>query len=74
MTADYLIRNINGAFEARERYSWAGHYADSVFMHYMLPYRIDTEELTDWRSFFRARYEPMVDTMSGRKDIRGVHG
>lgn len=39
MTADYLLRNIDGAFEARERDSWAGHYADSVFMHYVLPYR-----------------------------------
>lgn len=72
MTAEYLIRNIDLAFEARERYPWARHYSDSVFLRYVLPYRIDAEELTDWRTFFRERYEPMVDTMAGRKDIRGV--
>ncbi|WP_294593493.1 hypothetical protein [uncultured Rikenella sp.] len=72
MTADYLIRNIDLAFDARERYPWARHYSDSVFIRYVLPYRIDTEELTDWRTFFRTRYEPMIDTMAGRKDIRGV--
>ena len=72
MTADYLIRNIDRAFAARERYPWAAHYSDSLFLHYVLPYRIDVEELTDWRAFFRDRYEPMVDTLAGPKDIRTV--
>ncbi len=72
MTAEYLIRNIDQAFEARERYPWAGHYSDTVFWRYVLPYRIDAEELTDWRAFFRARYEPMVDTLAEPRTVRRV--
>lgn len=71
-TAEYLIRNIDQAFEARERYPWATHYSDDLFRRYVLPYRIDAEELTDWRAFFRARYEPMVDTLSAPKTVRNV--
>lgn len=62
MNAEYLTRNIDQAFEGRERYPWAAHYADSVFLRYVLSYRIDVEELTDWRTSFWARYEPMIDT------------
>lgn len=62
MNAEYLTRNIDQAFEGRERYPWAAHYADSVFLRYVLSYRIDAEELTDWRTSFWARYEPMIDT------------
>lgn len=72
MTAEYLIRNIDQAFEARERYPWARHYSDTVFLRYVLPYRIDAEELTDWRAFFRARYEPMVDTLAEPRTVRRV--
>ncbi|MDE6499676.1 MAG: hypothetical protein K2K83_03095, partial [Rikenella sp.] len=72
MTAEYLIRNIDQAFEARERYPWAGHYSDDLFRRYVLPYRIDVEELTDWRAFFRERYEPMVDTLSEPRTVRRV--
>lgn len=72
MTAEYLIRNIDQAFEARERYPWARHYSDTVFLRYVLPYRIDAEELTDWRAFFRARYEPMIDTLAEPRTVRRV--
>ncbi len=72
MTAEYLIRNIDQAFEAREQYPWAGHYSDSVFLRHVLPYRIDVEEFTDWRAFFRARYEPMIDTLSEPRTVRHV--
>lgn len=72
MTAEYLIRNIDQAFSRWRRNPWSQHYSADIFRRYILPYRIDVEELTDWRTFFWERYEPMVDTMTARKDVRNV--
>ena len=72
MTADYMIRNIDQAFESWRNNPWSRSYSDSLFQAYILPYRIDAEELTDWRSFFQARYTPMVDTLTGPKTVRNV--
>lgn len=72
VTADYLIRNIDRAFDSWRGNHWSQHYSEDVFRRYILPYRIATEELSDWRTFFIERYTPMIDTMTGPKDVRGV--
>lgn len=72
MTAEYLIRNIDRAFAAWRGNPWSQHYSEDVFRRYILPYRIATEEFSDWRTFFTERYTPMIDTMSGHRDVRGV--
>lgn len=72
MTAEYLTRNIDQAFDAWKGNAWSQHYSEAVFMRYVLPYRIDAEELTGWRKFFTDRYNPMVDTMSSPKTVRNV--
>lgn len=72
MTAGYLVRNIDQAFDSWHGNPWSQHYSPDIFRRYILPYRIGTEELTDWRTFFIDRYTPMIDTMTARKDVRGV--
>lgn len=72
VTAGYLIRNIDQAFDSWRGNPWSQHYSEDVFLRYILPYRIATEELSDWRTFFIERYTPMIDTMTGLKDVRNV--
>lgn len=72
VTAEYLIRNIDQAFDGWRGNPWSQHYSEDVFLRYILPYRISTEELTDWRTYFIERYTPMIDTMTGQRDVRGV--
>lgn len=59
--ADYLIRNIDLAFQAWEENPWAQHLSFDQFCEYILPYRSSNEPLEEWRSFF-------IDELSWVKD------
>ena len=50
VSADYLIRNIEAAFEDWKHTGWAGHLNFDQFCEYLLPYKcIDTQPLDNWR-------------------------
>lgn len=68
----YLIENCNKAFYAWKNYPWSKGYTKSIFYEYILPYRINKENLTDWRSFFMKRYKPLIDTMKNEKTIKNI--
>ncbi|MCF0185030.1 MAG: discoidin domain-containing protein [Bacteroidaceae bacterium] len=49
--ADYLIRNIDDAFDSWQNGPWAKHLAFDDFCEYLLPYKIEELQLLDdWRS------------------------
>lgn len=72
MTAEYLIRNIDQAFDSWKNNPWSQNYSEDLFREYILPYRVGQEGLSDWRSFFIERYRPMIDTLSEPKSIAKV--
>lgn len=49
VTADLLIRHIDGCFALRERFAWCGGMPLKDFFRYVLPYRISHERLDGWR-------------------------
>jgi hypothetical protein len=61
MPADYLVENIDLAFQAWQRKPWARHLTFADFCAYVLPYRGSNEPLECWRSFFLDRYADLVD-------------
>ncbi|URW80382.1 discoidin domain-containing protein [Xiashengella succiniciproducens] len=68
VTADFLIYNIEKAFE-----SWSGPYANQLsfdeFCEYLLPYRAANEPISDWRREFEENYIPeLYDRAAVRKD------
>lgn len=69
VTAEYLIRNIDQAFDSWRNNPWSQNYSEKIFREYILPYRIADEELSDWRTFFAERYTPMLDTLSQSTSI-----
>lgn len=56
ITADYLIQNIEEAFQMWQT-PWAKHHSFEVFCEYILPYRVGKEPLSDWRTLF-INYKP----------------
>lgn len=58
MQADYLVANINLAFE-----SWSEtNYDFKIFCEYILPYRVNVEPLYDWREKYNKRFSKIIDT------------
>lgn len=49
ISSEYLIHNIDQAFNLWERQAWAQHLSFEDFCEYLLPYRIGNEILENWR-------------------------
>jgi hypothetical protein len=68
LSADYLISNIDYAFKAWEE-PWANHFSFEEFCEYILPYRIENEPLSNWRSTFYDKYIWVKDSV---KNVRNT--
>lgn len=50
ITAQFLIDNIDRAFEARQKSPFCKNLSEADFYEYILPYRVSTEKLESWRN------------------------
>lgn len=69
ITADYLIENIELAFESWRRYEWGKYYSFDDFCEYLLPYRIGDEPLERWRVEYRDYFVPLLDSLYKGSDV-----
>lgn len=69
ITADYLIKNIDHAFEVWNKQPWAKYYTFDDFCRYVLPYRVGDEPLEWWREVYHDRYTPAIDSIYRGSDI-----
>lgn len=69
MTADFLIENIELAFQSWQQYEWGKHYSFEDFCEYLLPYRINDEPLESWRGEYRKRFIPLLDSLYRGTDV-----
>nr|MBN2278216.1 transglutaminase domain-containing protein [candidate division Zixibacteria bacterium] len=68
ITADYLINQIDLAFEAWRHKPWAGNLSFNNFCNYVLPYRGSNEPLEDWRRYFMEKYADIESRMKDSTD------
>lgn len=67
ITSDYLIQNIDLAFEAWKR-PWTKHLNFNQFCEYILPYRGSNEPLEEWRTHFLKENAWLIDSMGNSTD------
>ena len=68
VSAAYLIRNIERAFQAWEQAPWHDEVDFDRFCRYVLPYRFTNEMLADgWREYLARKYYPLI---AGETDVR----
>lgn len=75
LTADFLIHNINKAFEIWEKTPWRGEVDFNMFCQYILPYRFQDEMLTKyWRdSLYKAYYPLIANTQDLKEAFTIIH-
>ena len=63
--ADFLIDNVERAFEVRLR-SWAEKITFDQFCEYILPYRASIEPLQNWRGTYQQKFGWINDSANGK--------
>lgn len=69
LTADYLIENIDLAFEAWQQSRWGKYCSFDDFCRYLLPYWSGNEAPDCWRRAYRDRFLPVLDSLYKGTDI-----
>ena len=68
LKADFLIRNIEMAFEAWGK-EWAREVPFEIFCRYILPYRAQNEPVSDLRETLMHRYLPVLDSVQPQNPL-----
>lgn len=61
-SADYFLENVEYSFKAREEMPWGKSIPEREFRHFVLPVRVNNENLDDCRKVF---YEELKDRVKG---------
>ena len=67
--ADFLIKHIDTAFNVWQESKFAKHYSFDDFCHYILPYRMGNEPLSDWMEVGNRQYRHLLDSALTPKEI-----
>lgn len=60
LSAEFLLENVNEAYEARQECAWGDSIPEPIFRNYVLPYANISERRDRWRKDFRRRFGPLV--------------
>jgi hypothetical protein len=60
LKSDFLLRNVELAYEARAKTPWAAAVPNEIFLNDVLPYANLNERRDDWRGDFFGRFFPLV--------------
>ena len=69
ITAEYLIENIDLAFEQWHKRPWGKYLSFHDFCEYLLPYRVGNEPLENWRKLYSATFSPLLDSIYTGSDV-----
>lgn len=69
ITANYLIENIDLAFDVWKRYPWNRSLGFDDFCELILPYRIGDEPLSSWRKLYHDYYTAILDSAYQGDDV-----
>jgi phosphohistidine swiveling domain-containing protein len=72
IAGDYLINNIDLAFKVWEEQPWGKHIPFDAFCENILPYRVSTEPLENWRAKALASFADVNRSFGEQPDISAV--
>ncbi|MDR2408259.1 MAG: transglutaminase domain-containing protein, partial [Bacteroidales bacterium] len=61
---DFFLSQVNGAFRARDYFSWGKTIPDDIFRHFVLVYRVNNENLDTARTVFFEELKDRVKNLS----------
>ncbi len=61
---DFFLKQVQYAFKARETFSWGATVPNDLFLHFVLPYRINNEDMDSARMVFYRELKERVQNLS----------
>ena len=68
VTAEYLIDNIDNAFDRWRNGNFARHLSFTEFCEWLLPYRLTNENLCEWRERLHKQYKASMESIGNIAD------
>jgi len=66
-TPDYFLKNINSSIEAKNTFSWGKMIPEDIFRHFVLPVRVNNENLDTARLVFFRELKNRIKNMNMRQ-------
>jgi transglutaminase-like putative cysteine protease len=63
---DFFLENVNVSLKAKKETIWGNKIPEAVFLHYVLPYRVNNENLDNFRQSY---YDELLNRVKG-KDLK----
>ncbi|HIX87160.1 MAG TPA: transglutaminase-like domain-containing protein [Candidatus Parabacteroides intestinigallinarum] len=63
-SGDFYLRNVRASFQAREEMPWGDSIPEEIFRHFVLPVRVNNENLDESRTVFYAELKERVKNLS----------
>ena len=63
-SGDFYLRNVRSSFQAREEMPWGKSIPEDIFRHFVLPVRVNNENLDESRTVFYAELKERVKNLS----------
>ncbi|WP_461629736.1 transglutaminase domain-containing protein [Labilibaculum euxinus] len=70
---DFFLKQVRSSFEARESFEWGKKVPDELFRHFVLPYRVNNENLDSARWVFLKELKPRLKGMSMKEAVLEVN-
>lgn len=70
---DYFLQNVRASFKAREEMPWGMSVPEMIFRHFVLPIRVNNENLDTSRTVFYEELKPRVENLSMKEAILEVN-
>ena len=62
-TGEFFLANVNMSLKAKEEASWGETIPEDIFLHYILPVRVNTENLDSFRIIY---YDEIMNRIDGK--------
>ncbi|MDR2915879.1 MAG: hypothetical protein LBV74_13800 [Tannerella sp.] len=72
MAPDFIIDHVRTVFAQWDRCAWKDSLDFDVFCEYILPYSIQNEPLTEWRTILHDKYYPLIEGIACPKEAFDV--
>ncbi len=69
----FFLNNVKLAFQSRQEMPWGRSIPESIFRHFVLPYRVNNENLDSARQVFYQELKPRVEKLSLKSAILEIN-